>query len=774
MKRMISMVLACALVIGTTGCQGTASPSAGENTAVQNREAGKALEAGTAGEAAGNETTEAGEAAGSETAAAGDTGTEAGGSGETGQAAQETVSWIPEEETESEPAPSSEYNVISVDDYIDKTTSGLLGQFVGFLSGYEFVYDSDGTPRTALPEEWFEICNGPYADPNPHNKHQDKLLMNDETGLWEVWNDDDYSIDILDQYILADAFERYGTFSSKMIKDGWVNYDVYDMGGGNRSNGAYALMKNNDYLPVFSGSAEFGNIYTVYGEPYIGNETLGMSAAGMPNLAVDLAAVFGGVTSDRDPALWLKYFAAMYAMAYFEDDVPTLLREAEIVLPEGCWQRKVVDEIFAIKEQYPDDWRRAVVNAERNCYLSHCDLNGDVMGETSVNCAFIVLGLLYGDGDYYETCKIMSLAGHGGDSTTPTGLSIVGIINGMKFLDDERNAPVNEKIWQDGQGVVINKGYPDSLAKYYMYCPGLPEIMPMTELVDLYRQNFEHLLLENGGRIEDGNYYIPKDPLRGAECVFAEDFESGNLDGWEVIGGTELSDPGFTGTYSARVNGSGSDTEETGLYTTLSGLVPGAKYRMTAYVRSTAKTSARLFAREPGAEEYTFATAEDQQAYAKRDFVFRATAETMEIGILVPAGTNERRNARIDDITVVHILEAEPLGDCVAITSAQENGMYTGQLELTITGSAAKEVYLKLTFANPNGRIVNAPMTVGEEHYAAIPFYKTGDEVYENSRDCVYIPVILENDVNTVTLDLGNAQMYIPSAQIVTVSDRRQ
>ncbi len=736
MKRIISMLLICSLVAGTTACS-------------------NAPDTGTQASGSGTEGTIS-------------PGTDKAESGE--QTQEASAAWVPEEDTVQESSPSEEYNVISIEDYIDKTTSGLLGQFVGFLSGYEFVYDSDGTPRTALPEEWFEICNGPYADPNPHNKHQDKLLMNEETGLWEVWNDDDYSIDILDQYILADAFERYGTFSSKAIKDGWVNYDVYDMGGGNRSNGAFGLMKNNDYLPGFSGSAEFGNKYTVYGEPYIGNETLGMSAAGMPNLAVELADTFGSVTSDCDPVLWLKYFAAMYAMAYFEDDVPTLLREAEVVLPEGCWQRQVIDEVFALKEQYPDDWRRAVVNAERNCYRSHYDLEGDMMGETSINCAFIVLGLLYGDGDYYETCKIMSLAGHGGDSTTPTGLSIVGIIDGMDFLEDERNAPVNEKIWQDGQGVVINQGYPGSLAMYYMYCPGLPEIMPIQDLVALYQQNFEHLLLEKGGKIEDGNYYIPKDPLRGYECVFVEDFESGSLDRWTIIGGTELAEPGFTGDYSARI--SGSQTAENGLYTTLTGLKPGAKYRMTAYVRSTAKTSARLFAREPGAQEYSFVTVDDQQAYAKRNFTFRAVAETMEIGALVPEGTNERRNARIDDITIVHVLESLPLGDCVTIRGDSEDSGYSKTVEFEIEGKADAEVYLKLTFSNPNGRMMNVPMTVGGEAYASIPFYKTGETVEGNTCDCVYIPVILEDDSNTVTMDFGTGTLYIHDAQIVTVSDR--
>ena len=130
-------------------------------------------------------------------------------------------------------------------------------------------------------------------------------------------------------------YAQYGTVASKLIKDDWVRYDVWDMGGGHRTFGAYGLFKNKNYLPQFVGTTEFGNLFNVNGEPYIANETLGLVVPGMPNRAVELASLFAGVTSDRDPTEWAKLFAAMISMAYFEDDVPTLIRNAAEVLPEG-------------------------------------------------------------------------------------------------------------------------------------------------------------------------------------------------------------------------------------------------------------------------------------------------------------------------------------------------------------------------------------------------------------------------------------------------------
>ena len=87
------------------------------------------------------------------------------------------------------------------------------------------------------------------------------------------------------------------------------------------------------------------------------------------------------MTSDRDPTEWAKLFAAMISMAYFEDDVPTLIRNAAEVLPEGSYERKVIDIVFRLKEEYPTDWRRAVTKAEQECHRAHYDLEGYV-GET--------------------------------------------------------------------------------------------------------------------------------------------------------------------------------------------------------------------------------------------------------------------------------------------------------------------------------------------------------------------------------------------------------
>ncbi len=653
------------------------------------------------------------------------------------------------------------YYVLPIETYKDKTKAGFLAQFVGFLSGYEFKRNSDGSATLSMPDDWFELCNGPYAEYNSKNPHEDKLLYNEKSKLWEVWNDDDYSIDILDQYILRDMYDTYGAFSSKVITDGWIKYNVYDMGGGHRSYGAYGLMKKHGYLPSFAGNVEYGNMYNINGEPYIGNETLGLSAAGMPNVAVSQARVFGSATSDRDPTRWLEYFTALISMAYLESDIPTMMRQAQAVFVEGSWQWEVVDKVFELYEKYPNDWRRAVIHATEACWQNHYDSNGKV-GESSQNCAMILIGLLYGNGDFYETCKIISLAGHGGDSTTPVGLSAVAVMCGWKGIDDTSKNIINEKVWQDGKGVVVNLPGEGTKEAYWMYCIDLPDRIGMQEMLDLYQQNFESNLLANGGKIENGNYYIPENTLSVTKTVFADEFEHGTLNGYTVSGKVENAEGSYSGERGAKLSGceAGSVLERK-----ITGLVAGQSYRLSAYITSAAGVATDMYVINGG--EKTFVTVYDQSYYVKREIVFTADSDSVTIGLSVPAGVSEHKYAIVDEVYVIRV--DERAAGTVEFENKNENDRYSYNVTFNVKSDEHKEYYLKLTFANTTGVTVRGKILVDGMNYASAPFHATG----ESGMGVVYVPVIAENGTDyKVRMDFSGSILDIYSAELVEIKDR--
>lgn len=660
------------------------------------------------------------------------------------------------------------YQVLSVSDYIDKTSSGHISQYVGFLSGYEFAKDSSGNIRVAMPDTWFEICNGPYAEPNSKNKHSDKLLFNSETKIWEVWNDDDFSIDILNQYIIRDMYEQYGTFNTKAIGDGWVNYDVYDMGGGHRTYGAYALFKSKNYLTPFVGMSEYGNRYGVNGEPYIANETLGMTCAGMPETAVAITDVFASVTSDMDPVLWAKFFSTMYSLAYFEDDIPTLIEQAKKVVPEGCVVHQVIDEMLALRVKYPQlsMWRLACKEAEALVWRHHYGQDSK-MGETSINCAFILLGLLWGEGDWFETCRIISLAGHGGDSTTPVGLGIIGVINGMSVITDEALA----KTWQDGKGLVVNKPIPNTDQGYWMVALGLPERILMADVIKMYQVNFESILEERGGFRYDGNYYIPKSELGSSDTALYEDFEDGKLEGVTSIAGASAAtmEESYMGNSALKITSD--DKEDTGAYITVSGLKVGETYRYSSYVYTASSVTTYLFARNVGDTGLgQHASVVNSQKYVLRELTFVATAETMQIGVMIKAEFASHKYAVVDDICVVRVKE-DKVTDKVSI-SESTGGAYKGSFTVTVGEKIEKEAYLKINFSNIGVKMLDGKITINGEDYATAPIYRTSKTIVDGNCDVVYIPLSLANDSNVIKIDIGSSNtIYVHEVSVVSITE---
>ncbi|MBQ9429007.1 MAG: hypothetical protein IJU41_05620, partial [Clostridia bacterium] len=277
----------------------------------------------------------------------------------------------------------------------------------------------------------------------------------------------------------------------------------------------------------------------------------------------------------------------------------------------------------------------------------------------------------------------------------------------------------------------------------------------------LYQQNFEQILLERGGRIENGNYYIPKQTLGSAEAVFYEDFDDGDLSGYTVYGGrTELVGGGFEGAYTAKV--SASESGESGMYTKLSGLTVGEKYRVTAYVSTTPETTAELFVRERG-KDGVHAAVSNTEKHIRRVLVFTATAPEMELGIRIPTAGNPFRLATIDHISVVRVSETS----AAEVTLAA--GTYTGAVDISVRGGAGRQVLLKVTFANPASSAVSAAVRADGEDFGSAPFYPTGGAPL--SADATYIPILCKDGQTTVTLDFGKASICIASAEAVTIRE---
>ena len=654
-----------------------------------------------------------------------------------------------------------DYRIISKDEYLDKTTAAFLGQLAGFLSGHEFAKGTDGKCLVAMPDERYVYLGGPYAV-GARPKH----IYNEDTGLWEVWFDDDFSVDVVNQHILSDMYSSENTVCQKYITDGWLNYDVWDMGGGQRKVGAFGLAKRYNYLPQFLGNGETENWYSFISEPYLGTDTLGMNAAGMPETARELAAVFSRATGDRDNLLWAQMFAAMISSAYFENDVESVIRKACRVFPDGSWPAYIVEDVFDIYEKNPHDWRAGFTEFEQKHYIAK-DIT--VTADTTINCGFVLLELLYGGGDYAETCRIGSLAGYDCESTCGIALAVLGVMGGTDILPAETNT----YIWQDGEGTLVNLVNPGCKNDQgvWMIAAGLPSRMKISGVIEKYRDNFESVLLEHGGAVDAHYYYIPREELSEYEGIEIENpqLADGTLTGYSVQGNVTVTQYASVSHYGARLEG---DSE---LSQRVSGLEIGKTYALSAFMKATGSSSAYLFASSLDGSDAVCASVHatvgtpkyEAHSSFKRTLYFTATDTEMMIGVRYSGGEGEYASAGAFEL----IRTEETAKGTVGIREKKTDDIYDGNVSFDINCETDKEVCLKLRFANSNDKVTNVALTVNGKKYATAAIYKTNPADGMENSDTVYIPLVLCVGENTVagTFD-GSLEIY--GAELVELTDR--
>jgi hypothetical protein len=654
---------------------------------------------------------------------------------------------------------------ISKEDYYKKTLGGALGQIAGFLSGYEFVWDGPD-PYVGMPQSWFSFINGPYAGNYEHYQPgilatpdyqnvYNRLIYNASTGHYEVANDDDYHIDFFNQLII----DHYGV-SAKAIHDAWLDYSVSDWGGGLD---AMKLIRQKDLLPPFTGTIEAGNRYAWCTEAYIENETLGMNAPGMPNLATDLIDTFASNVGYLDPVIWAKFYGAMYSLAYFYDSSLQVMEEAAKVLPENSWPYRMYQYSLAAYQKYPQDYRLAA--SEVASYRRNILGIDNIQTDPGVNGAFAILSLLYGQNDYLETCKYASIMGFDGDCTAAIVTGLMGIIKGFDASNPEYEE-INNRIYYNGEGTYLNLrngNYPPYINGEY------PERQLITDIVSLYQKNFEKLLLENGGQINGDNYLVPTTSVRldRSKLFLNYDVEDrttsnfvGNNGTLSLIeeGTNSLSHSGYRALKLMADDGN----EDAYAYHVYTGLNVGSYYRVSAFIASSNQAAGALVAmnktNDIAAEEDFY----NITSPINKVLVFKASDSTMRIGIRLDRNTPLDGFVVMDDLMMEMVSQSE-------IATIREGSMqkflnkYTFSFTSPIKG---KEVIIALNYRNGTDNIIYANIASNGVSQGSFVLSKTSKD-NNSGQGTVNIPYVFSEDQETITLSFIGSSIYMGKISVI-------
>ncbi len=282
--------------------------------------------------------------------------------------------------------------------------------------------------------------------------------------------------------------------------------------------------RKNYYDSIFaplSGSPEY-NIHADDIDFQIEADYIGFMSPGMPSTASAIADKIGRIMNYGDGLYGGIFVAALYSEAFFETDILRIVEKALLSLPPESDYYKIISDVIKLHNRYPDDWEASWNELEKKWGdVDICGAGSTFNIDAKLNGAYIVMGLLYGDGDPMKTLEISTRCGQDSDCNPSNALAVLGVIKGFSGL------PVK---MQDG---VIAMG--DSLFIHTTYS--------YNSAVSATYKYAEDLIVKNGGvagkkkiRIKMQNPAAPDLEVSFPDVVFDTSVSIFDKDVWKFKG----------------------------------------------------------------------------------------------------------------------------------------------------------------------------------------------------------------------------------------------
>ena len=352
---------------------------------------------------------------------------------------------------------------MSYEKFVDKNKGGWAGQTVGCTYGGFTEFKYNGTMiRDYVPITWDE--------------GRIKWFYENAPGLY-----DDVYMDA--EFVLT--FDRLGldapvdSFAVSFANAGYWLWHANQAARYNILNGI---------MPPESGHWK-NNPHADDIDFQIEADFAGLMSPGMPNTAVEISDKIGHIMNYGDGWYGGVYVAAMYSLAYIYDDPEQIVGEALKTIPAESDYYKCISEVIANRKRYPDDWKRTWFEVERNWSSDKYCPDGVYVPfniDATVNSAYVVIGLLYGQGDFFKTMDIATRCGQDSDCNPATAAGILGTMIGYSAIPQEYISALKLVEAENFSATSVS-------------------------LNDLYRMSSNQALevvKRNGGRAEDGEITI--------------------------------------------------------------------------------------------------------------------------------------------------------------------------------------------------------------------------------------------------------------------------
>lgn len=311
-------------------------------------------------------------------------------------------------------------------DYLEKVYAGLLGKIIG-------------------------VRLGAPVEPSFWTAEKIKEVFGEITDYVKAYKnfaaDDDINGPIFFIRAIEDAYLEKKTIDAADIGDAWLNYSAQGHGmfwwggfGTSTEHTAYTHLMSG-VKPPLSGSARLNGTTVaeqIGGQIFI--DTWGLICPGNPKEAARLAGMAASVSHDLNGVYGASYIAACIAMAFEEKDVEKIVLDCRQYIPADSEYKKMIDDVHDFYTKHPENWRDAL------SYVNQQYPKEKYPGVVHIipNSAYIIIALLYGNGDFSKTLEISVMCGWDTDCNAGNVGTIMGVAKGLKAIGDKWRKPIND------------------------------------------------------------------------------------------------------------------------------------------------------------------------------------------------------------------------------------------------------------------------------------------------------------------------------------------
>ena len=224
------------------------------------------------------------------------------------------------------------------------------------------------------------------------------------------------------------------------------------------------------FVPL-SGSPEF-NMHADDIDFQIEADYLGFMCPGMPKTAAEMADKIGHIMNYGDGVYGGIFVGALYSEAFFESDMLKIIDKALASIPEQSDYSKIIRDVVKLHSQYPADWHLAWKELEAKWGdVDICGAGSTFNIDAKLNGAYIVIGLLYGEGDPVKTLEITTRCGQDSDCNPSNAMAVLGVLKGFSGLPEEMQKGV--EVMADSIFINTTYSYNSAVRNTYKYAQDL-------------------------------------------------------------------------------------------------------------------------------------------------------------------------------------------------------------------------------------------------------------------------------------------------------------